>query len=239
MSVHSGHICKQCGAHGSGKFCNHCGQQYAVKKITLKGILHEVFHFFTHLEKGFPYTLRKLITNPGEMQREYIEGQRVKHQKPFSMYFLSVTITALLYYWINYTLVKYYHSDSYELNFFNRYMAMLQIALVPVYSLIVWLFFKSSKHNYAEVLILLLYSFSIVLLLAASIQLLKFIWPHLPTRYIELPLITVYMTITNLRFFHTVPKWIAFIKSVLATALVFFVASSTQDWLIGYLSRRL
>jgi len=237
MSTHTVHTCKQCGSHGNGKFCSTCGQLYAVKKITVKGILHEIFHFFTHLEKGFPYTLRKLITNPGEMQREYIEGQRVRHQKPFSMYFLSVTAAALLYYWINYTLVRYLHTDADELTFFNRYMVMLQIALVPVYSLITWIFFIKARYNYAETLVLLLYSFSMILLMAACIQLLKFIWPHLQTRYVELPLITIYLTLTNIRFFNEIPKWSAFARSVLATALCFLAATYTQDQLVSYLSR--
>ena len=232
MSNHSEKICRQCGTHGADKFCSHCGQAYSVKKITLTGILHEVFHFFSHLEKGFPYTLTKIVTQPGQMQREYIEGQRVKHQKPFSMYFLCATIAALLYYWINLALIKYFHTPSNEVTFFHQYMVVLQIVMLPVYSFITWLFFRNSKYNFAETMVLLLYTFSFVLLLAACIQLLKFIWPGLQTRYIELPLIMIYITITNVRFFHDIPKWIAFVKSIVVTVLCFGVVTFIQDWLV-------
>jgi hypothetical protein len=45
---------------GFGKYCNSCGNSYIVKRITTSGILHDVFHFFTHLDKGFGFTLKQL-----------------------------------------------------------------------------------------------------------------------------------------------------------------------------------
>lgn len=232
MSNNGSHVCKQCDHSGSGKFCSNCGQAYSIKKITLAGILDEVFHFFSHLEKGFPYTLKQIIVHPGQMQREYVEGQRIKYQKPFSMYFLCATIAALMYYWINLVLVRYFHTDSNEISFFHQYMVILHIAMLPVYSFITWVFFRNSKYNFAETMVLLLYTFSFVLLLAACIQLLKFIWHDLQTRYIELPLITVYMTITNIRFFNDAPVWIALIKSIVVTVLCFGLVTYIQDWLV-------
>jgi len=104
------HICRSCGNKGSGKYCNSCGQAYGVKRLTVSGIWHEIFHFFTHLDKGFPFTFKKLLLEPGKMQREYAEGARENHQKPFSMYFICLSITALSIYWINYTLMHYFNS---------------------------------------------------------------------------------------------------------------------------------
>jgi hypothetical protein len=46
----------------------------------------EVFHFFTHLDRGFPYTLKKLIVSPGTVQRDYIKvtGYAIKNCLPSS-----------------------------------------------------------------------------------------------------------------------------------------------------------
>ncbi len=63
-------------------------------------MLPEVFHFFTHLDKGFLYTLKSLLKHPGRMQHGYVEGDRSRHQKPFSMFFICLTIAALSRYWI-------------------------------------------------------------------------------------------------------------------------------------------
>src|SRR5215210_6216587 len=106
------HKCKSCGYSGYGNYCSHCGQPYETRRITLRGLLHDVFHFFTHLDKGFAYTLKQLIIAPGKMQRDYIEGDRARHQKPFSMFFICATITALLRYWINLALMRYFKSGN-------------------------------------------------------------------------------------------------------------------------------
>ncbi len=93
------HKCKSCGFSGSGNYCCHCGQSFKTKRISIKELLPELFRFFTHIEKGFFYTLKQLIVAPGRMQLTYIEGKRNIHQKPFSMFLMCATITALFRYW--------------------------------------------------------------------------------------------------------------------------------------------
>jgi hypothetical protein len=84
-------VCKYCQQAGTGKYCNQCGQLFVAKRITFSSIRHEVFHFFTHMDKGILFTLKKLITSPGAMQRDYIHGDRFKRQKPFSTFFIGAT----------------------------------------------------------------------------------------------------------------------------------------------------
>ncbi len=102
-------VCKACGTVSKGKYCFDCRQIMAVKRLSLQELLHEAFHFFTHLEHGFLYTLKKLITVPGKMQKLYVEGNRAKHQKPFSMFFISATISALFF-----LLDKYRHDQIFQ-----------------------------------------------------------------------------------------------------------------------------
>ena len=113
--------CKSCGTEGTGNFCNLCGQNYITKRITLNSIFHEVFHYFTHFEKGFGFTLKQLITAPGRTQRAYIEGDRHRQQKPFSMFFICITFCALALYTINTLLIRFYHSGDiyYFIKFFH------------------------------------------------------------------------------------------------------------------------
>lgn len=223
-------ICRQCGQPGNGKYCTHCGQSLSIHRITMHSILHDVFHFFTHLDKGFPYTLRRLFTTPGKMQLEYIEGDRSKHQKPFSMFFISVTIAALVYYWINVLLKRYHHvSSDEEIKFFNHYLVLLQTLLLPVYTLFLYLIFHRSGYNYAEIGVLQLYTFSIVLMGAAVLQLTRFAMPALETRYVEVPLIVLYATITNLNFFSRLKRWVVIVNSIIVTGASFAIAAVVQD----------
>jgi hypothetical protein len=189
-------VCKLCGFQGSEKYCSRCGEPYTVKRITLPGLLHDAFHILTHLDKGFVYTMKTLIISPGFMQRNYIEGQRRKHQKPISMFFVCATIAAVCRYWVFSVLIKYYHVGSMaEANFSHAYMVIFQIALLPLYALITYLLFYKERYNYAEIGVLTLYTISIIFLVATLTVLLKFIWPFMDTAYIEYPIFILYNTI--------------------------------------------
>jgi hypothetical protein len=192
-----------------------------------------VFHFFTHLDQGFPYTLKNLFYSPGKMQRAYIDGIRIKYQKPFSMFFICATIAALGIYWINLLLIKHFHAgDNKEAIFFNKYWVVFQILMLPLFALITYLFFKRSRFNYGEILVFQLYLFSFLFIVLLVIHLLKFIIPHLQTRYIELPVIVLYTIITNLNFFKHQKKWVTIGLTILSIGLCFCLASYMQDILV-------
>ena len=229
--------CKYCSTPGTGVYCSSCGEKLISSRISIGSIFHEVFHFFTHLDHGFPYTLKRLITAPGKMEKEYIEGHRSKYQKPFSMFFLCGTVAALAIYWINLLLLKHFGGgDSDEAIFFHKYWVLLQICMLPFYALITYLFFKSSKLNYGEVMVLELYVFSFLFILLTVIHLFKFPFPHLQTRYIELPLIILYTVITNIYFFSMMKKPVVAVLSVISISINFLLASGVQDFFVKVFS---
>ncbi len=225
--------CKHCRTTGTGIYCSACGQTFKTERLSVGSILHEIFHFFTHLDHGFPYTFKRLLLSPGNMQREYIEGSRVKHQKPFSMFFICATIAALTIYWVNLLLIRHFDAgDSKEASFFNRYWVVFQVLMLPLFALITYFLFKRSKFNYGEILVFQLYLFAFLFIVLSIIHLFKFIFPHLETRYIELPIIVLYTVITNLNFFKGQKKWIVICLSILSISLSFWLASYIQDLLV-------
>lgn len=60
------------------------------KRITGSALLKDIFHFFTHLEKGFLHTSWNLLIRPGLVSFNYLDGKRSRYQKPAS-YFLIWT----------------------------------------------------------------------------------------------------------------------------------------------------
>ena len=230
-------VCRYCGFSGVENYCNRCGQPFTTKRISLSGLLHDVFHFFTHLDRGFGYTLKKLIIAPGYMQKNYIEGERNKHQKPFSMFFICATVAALSRYWIFSALMKYYNTGNIsEANFFHEYMVIVHIAMLPFYVFITYLFFYKSRYNYAEIGVLILYTMSIFFLAATIIALLKFIWPHLDTAYIELPIFIIYNVVTFINFFDKLPRWIVVLKSIFIIIILFFLVRIVEDFTVQIIS---
>jgi hypothetical protein len=221
MSTTEAMICKNCGATGSGKHCYQCGQKLQTERLTLHTILHEVFHYFTHVDKGFGYTFKQLAVRPGSMQKEFVEGMRANHQKPFSMFFLCGTISGLGYYFINLAYQNIHQRDSSaEADFFRHYFVLLQALLMPVYTLVLWALFKNEKKNYAEILVLCLYSFSFVFIVLIFINAVKLIFPDYENRYVEVAFLLAYNNITNLRFFSG-KRWAVIAKTVVMLAFSF------------------
>ena len=226
-------LCKACKQTGYGKFCSNCGETLTVKRISLSSLFHEVFHFFTHLDKGFGYTLKQLFKRPGHMQRDYLEGNRKRHQKPFSFFFIIATATGLSLYWINLFLERFYDAgNAGESAFFHQYMIFLLIFSVPYFALITWLFYYRSGYNYAEIGVLVLYTVSVLFLMVIFSNLTKLIWHSFQTRYLELPLITAYAIVTNINFFRSEKKWVVILKTILTTAIFFGTVAFIQDWFV-------
>jgi hypothetical protein len=233
------HYCKACGLAGAGKFCSSCGQSYSIKRITLKGLLHDVFHFFTHLEKGFGYTLKRLVTAPGTMEREYVEGNRSRYQKPFSLFFICASVNAIMRYWIEELLLKYFNEGSAaEASLRHEFQLLLLLLVMPVVTFLMWLLFKKSKYNYAETGVQQLYIVSVMLLASTLIAFMKFIAPGMDVAYIEFPLFAGYSIITHIRFYHTSNSWVVAIKSLIVTALFFLAIQYMEDLVISLINAK-
>lgn len=170
------------------------------------------------------------------MQRQFIDGDRARHQKPFSMFFICATVAALSRYWINLLLLRFYGAgDMGEAHFFHQYMVMLHIALLPLYSFMTFLFFRNSRYNYGELVVLMLYTVSFFFLTVSAIALLKFIWPDLNTAFVELPLLSIYNVITFVRFFNRQQRWIVALKSILVLLILFLSAHYVEKLFIQML----
>jgi hypothetical protein len=206
-------------------------------RITLGGLFHEAFHLFTHLDRGFLLTAKQLLIAPGVMQRSYIAGDRSRHQKPFSMFFICATIAALTRYWVFSILIK--NNDlpnTSEVAFIRDYMVLFHVALLPLYALITYLFFRRSGYNYAEFGVMNLYTMSFLFILVSVISLFKLIWPMIDTARIELPIYAVYGVITFCSFFQNSNRWIVGTKALIMVLVQFQLIQLVEDLAIRYIS---
>jgi len=225
-------ICKNCGFTISGNYCEQCGQKTTVAKITMHSLLHEVFHYFTHLDKGFGYTLKKLVAEPGTMQQRYLEGERTRHQKPFSMFFICGTISGLGYYFINVAFARLYgFQDAASDSFFRHYFVLMQAVLLPLYTLITWLCFKNEKYSYAETLIMQLYNLALVFLVLVPIISIKLVFPDYENRIPEVAFIVFYNTVTNFHFYEGKKIWIV-LKTILAISACYVLSQTVSQLII-------
>ncbi len=149
-------ICKNCTQHFKGNFCPNCGQSASIEKINAKYFLHDIPHSLFHINKGFFYTLINLLKHPGKTLREYLEGKRVSHYKPFGFVIVLTTICVLLISGIENAINHKYMllHPGYKLNFknnlFAKYPSILIFAMIPLLSLVTWLFLRKKKYNFWE-----------------------------------------------------------------------------------------
>ncbi len=84
-----------CGYPLQDLYCGHCGQKADPGRINFSFLCSEVFHFFTHLEKGFLFTSFQMIVHPGQTAKNFIDGKRKNYQSPISYFLIWTTIYIL------------------------------------------------------------------------------------------------------------------------------------------------
>jgi hypothetical protein len=79
--------CKNCGKPITDAFCASCGQSADVDVPTLKAFIHDAASAVFTYDSKFWQTLKPLITKPGFLSVEYVEGRRVPYVNPVALYF--------------------------------------------------------------------------------------------------------------------------------------------------------
>ncbi len=148
--------CKNCGTSFTGKFCNHCGQKASVNELTLKDVIHEMWHAVTHTDSGILRLVKDLFFRPQSVYLNYFSGQRKKYFSPVTFFLITVGVLLFLG-------IKVFDYEDYKfkvLNEFGRY-ALLEtkfksLLLLPIEILLTWLFFHK-QYNLAKNIVFWLY----------------------------------------------------------------------------------
>ncbi|MBB2148582.1 DUF3667 domain-containing protein [Pedobacter gandavensis] len=153
--------CLNCNEVIVEKFCSNCSQATSTHRISLHHVFqHDFIHGIFHFDKGFFYTLKELFTRPGHSIREYVQGKRLKHFNSFATIILLITIGYFIKKWTKFDASVLYEDKKTVkglLKVLKDYSKITVFLNIPIISLVSYWFFKKSKQNYAENLILNLY----------------------------------------------------------------------------------
>jgi hypothetical protein len=75
-----------------------CGQENIEPKETVWSLISHFFYDITHFDGKFFSTTRYLITRPGFLPKEYIEGRRARYLHPIRMYVFSSALFFIFFY---------------------------------------------------------------------------------------------------------------------------------------------
>jgi hypothetical protein len=214
----TGH-CLNCGdpINPNQKFCVKCGQKTSTHRFSIKHIFsHDFVHGVFHLDKGFFFTIKELLTRPGHSIREYIEGKRVRHFNYFTLLLLTMTIEFLLRQLspvnardlFDDTVVQGNETIGYYLDkLLNEYPKLFMLVAIPLYAVFSALLFRRANLNFAEHIVLNAFrgageviislSFSLFMIVVHDIETLKAV------NFGFSLLIIVYSTIFYYQFFST------------------------------------
>lgn len=154
-------ICANCNSLVETNFCPSCGQKKDIHRISVGHVVHEGFHSVTHADKGFLLLVKELITRPGYVAKEYIEGKRKRYFNPLSFLVIS---SALLAYFGTITGFmerltsnsqrgarqgsQYWGEVMHIASTNGKWLTLLLMA--PLFALLSWIFFIRKPYNYGE-----------------------------------------------------------------------------------------
>jgi len=78
--------CLNCGRELAGQYCANCGQRSRSRLISLWELLRDAFGDIFELDSRLWRTLVPLLTKPGRLTRDYLEGKRARFMPPFRTY---------------------------------------------------------------------------------------------------------------------------------------------------------
>ena len=151
--------CSNCNQIISAHFCENCGQK-KYKRIDKKYIWDEIQYTFLHTNKGFLYSVKKIILNPGKTAKKFIDGNRVNHYKPILLLFVLSGISAFITFKVmgfNEIAANAYADENLSKSFMSSYMSILSsysaffmLLTVPFYAFFTKIAFLKWGHNYYE-----------------------------------------------------------------------------------------
>lgn len=87
--------CQSCGTERPGEFCPQCGEQrFDRHDLSLPHVVEHGIEGFTHFDYKVPRTLWTLLTRPGVVEADILQGRRTIWAKPFALF----VIVNLLFY---------------------------------------------------------------------------------------------------------------------------------------------
>jgi hypothetical protein len=78
--------CRNCGAVLNGQYCAICGQRGNNRLISILELTRDAFGDIFELDSRLWRTLLPLLTRPGRLTRDYLEGRRARYMPPFRTY---------------------------------------------------------------------------------------------------------------------------------------------------------
>ncbi len=80
--------CPNCSAVLNGRYCSECGQRNVALDPPLRTLLHDLLEDVLNVDGRIFQTARLLLTRPGALSLEHLDGRRARYLSPIRIYLL-------------------------------------------------------------------------------------------------------------------------------------------------------
>lgn len=151
--------CKNCHNLLQGNFCHKCGQKAILKPLSLKECIN-LFLGSLNFDSQIFMTLKKLISQPDKIVRDYLLGRRKRYTNPIKFYILTLTIQIFVI-----TIAINQEDDTLDLLNSPIWIILSLFILIPVFSFFTYLLTRN-YYSYIENIVVNLYFFGCINLLS-------------------------------------------------------------------------
>ena len=82
--------CPTCNSALATPYCPACGESPPkARDLTLRGLVHQLFHAFSSIDGRLLRSLRCLVARPGALTVAYVQGRRKTYLGPFELFFVA------------------------------------------------------------------------------------------------------------------------------------------------------
>ncbi|MCB0561736.1 MAG: DUF3667 domain-containing protein, partial [Phaeodactylibacter sp.] len=163
---------------------------------TLGYIIRSFIEALTNVEKGFWYTMRALLTKPGIVAREYLEGKRKPYFHPVRYLLILITAVTVItlvsgVYDLQQSEILHLQNDALGLQpdektvanqqkvqeEIKKYLNLVALLTLPFISLVAFWLFRKRAYNYAEHLVMVAFWSAELAVIGLPVQLLFLFFP--------------------------------------------------------------
>ncbi len=149
------------------RFCAHCGQKAIVARLTVREIVHDLWHALMHVDRSALALVRMLLSRPGYVARDYVEGKRKRYFGPFAFLVIIVGLASAAISISGVNIVTFKELGSHPpstlvldalTSFFQRHVNVVILLETPLLAAFNRLLFRKDGTNFAEQLVLASYA---------------------------------------------------------------------------------
>jgi hypothetical protein len=159
----------------SARFCRLCGQRTDTARLTFVDLMRDLMHTFVNIEHGPLAFAWALLTRPGGIAREYVEGKRRRHYGPFATLAVVVGGTALAVNLSGFQALSHDGLPAGPTELLQHHFNLLLLVQLPFLGATCALLLRSARMTLPEHMVLAAYTFSVRAVMTALLVIFAYV----------------------------------------------------------------